>query len=699
VSALPTSLPASDPGNDPVAGVAPPRLRRGTVRRDRLVRLLMQSGHVPLVLVRAPAGYGKTTLLCQWSQRDRRRFVWAGPEIAATESALEVATRAFGAFGGPSVLVLDGFAVGGGLDAVRALIRAVPAGSQVALAARSEPAMPLGSLRAQGQVIEVGPANLAMTRGEAGAMLSMAGVDLAPADLATLLRRTEGWPAALYLAALSLRNSRDPHGAVASFAGDDRLVADYLRDEVLTPLPDSTASFLLRTSILERLSGPLCDAILGSAGSGALLRDLERAGIPLVPLDPVDSEYRHHALLAEMLRAELRRHEPAHSAELHRRAGAWHEQEGDVVPALEHAIEAGDVRGAGRCLWAIAGARVASGHVAEVSAWLDRFREEQLTSEATLALTAATVHLADGDRDRAEHWGRTAERLLAGATDPEPSTEAAVIALRALAARDGLTAMTQDAARAYELAPENGVWRPLCLLLRGVGLHLLGDRDAARPSLEEGARRGGILAPIAQVLCLAQLALIAIDEDDWQQAALLSSRARSRVEGSALAAYPMSALVYAVSALVRAHRERVDVAQMDRRRAQTWYELECRAALARASLRLGDVVGTRTLLAETTRLLPTVAGAAPAAVWIDDCRADASAFAAGSLVGPSALTTAEMRVLYMLPTHLSFREIGGRLQVSSNTIKTHAHAIYRKLDVRTRSEAVVRASRIGLVDA
>ena len=130
-----------------------------------------------------------------------------------------------------------------------------------------------------------------------------------------------------------------------------------------------------------------------------------------------------------------------------------------------------------------------------------------------------------------------------------------------------------------------------------------------------------------------------------------------------------------------------------------WYELESRAALARASLRLGDVTGTRTLLAETTRLLPTVADAAPAAAWIDDCRADASAFAAASLVGPSALTTAEMRVLHMLPTHLSFREIGARLQVSSNTIKTHAHAIYRKLDVRTRSEAVVRAGRIGLVDA
>jgi LuxR family maltose regulon positive regulatory protein len=170
----------------------------------------------------------------------------------------------------------------------------------------------------------------------------------------------------------------------------------------------------------------------------------------------------------------------------------------------------------------------------------------------------------------------------------------------------------------------------------------------------------------------------------------------------------MSALVYAVSALVRAHRERVEAAQEDRRHAlellsalvggPPWYELEARVAVARATLRLGDVVGTRTQLAEAARLLPAVADAPLAAGWIDECRTHADAFAVSSLEGPSSLTTAELRVLRMLPTHLSFREMGIRLQVSSNTIKTHAHAVYRKLDARSRSEAVVRARRVGLVD-
>jgi LuxR family maltose regulon positive regulatory protein len=225
--------------------------------------------------------------------------------------------------------------------------------------------------------------------------------------------------------------------------------------------------------------------------------------------------------------------------------------------------------------------------------------------------------------------------------------------------------------------------------------------------LEQGARTGGIVAPLAQVLCLAQLALLAAEEEDWEHAALLASRARSQTESVGLDGYPVCALVFAVSALVRAHRERVEPAQEDRRIAQRlldaltdgppWLELEARIALARATLRLGDVVATRTLIAEAERL-SRGAGSPVAAEWVEECRAHADAFAVSSLAGPASLTTAELRVLRMLPTHLSFREMGLRLQVSSNTIKTHAHAVYRKLDASSRSEAVVAARRVGLVD-
>ena len=464
----------------------------------------------------------------------------------------------------------------------------------------------------------------------------------------------------------------------------------------------------MRTSILGTLSGPVCDAVLHSTGSGTVLRDLSRAGIPLVPLDGADIEYRHHALLGEMLRAEQRRCEPSHTAELHRRAGDWHEHEGDITPALDHAIAAGDLRDAGRRLWAIAGCKVANGQVADVQAWLDRFSPEQLSSQPALALTAATVHLADGDRNRLEHWAGTAERLLADEPEAAASATAAVAAMRALVGRGPVATMVVDATRAYGLTSEDDFWRPVSCLLRGAGLHLLGERDVAFAPLEEGARRGGVVAPSAQVLCLSQLALLAVDAGDWEHAALLASRARSRVEHAGLEGYATSALVYAVSALVRAHRERVEAAQEDRSHALTlltalvdcppWYEIEARVALARATLRLGNVVGTRALLAEASRRLREVDDAPSAVGWIEDCRAHADAFASASLIGPAALTTAELRVLRMLPTHLTFREMGMPLQVSSNTVKTHAHAVYRKLDACSRSEAVAQARRMGLID-
>ena len=424
---------------------------------------------------------------------------------------------------------------------------------------------------------------------------------------------TEGWPAALHVAALSIRGRNDRRAAVAAFAGDDRLMADYLRDEILAPLPLPTAAFLLRTSVLERLSGPACDRLTGTAGSGTLLRELSRAGIPLVPLDRTDDEYRHHPLLAEMLRAEQRRRDPLRTADLHRRAAAWHEREGQLDEAVGHALAAGDDGDVAARLWAIAPSRIAHGGVRGVRAWLARLRPEQVAAHAPLALTAAATHLVDGDRDRLEHWLGRAERLIAGGEEIEGSPAAARAVLRAALARRGTSAMVDDAATAYELTSEDDPWHPLACLLRGAGLYLLGDGDRAVGLLEEGARRGGLVAPSAQVLCLAQLALIRADDEDWETAALLASRARAQLERADVADYPSSALVFAVSALVRAHRDRVEAAQDDRRQAvellgrlvdpPAWYAVETRIALARTTLRLGDAAGSRALAGEAARAL------------------------------------------------------------------------------------------------
>ena len=552
--------------------------------------------------------------------------------------------------------VLDGAHVEAGFGEIEGWARELPAGSQVAIASRGEPSLPLGSLRAHGLVAELGAPELAMRPSEAAAMLSMAGVELGPADQEALLLRTEGWPAALYLAALAIRGGRDPHAVAVRFAGDDRLMADYLRDEILLRLRPSAVAFLLSTSVLERLSGPSCDALLGRSGSGGVLRDLSRGGVPLVPLDDADAEYRHHPLLAEMLRAEQRRRDPVRTADLHRRAGAWLERGGEIEDALGHALAAGDVADAGSRLWSIAGSRIAHGHVDSIGGWLDRCRPEQISSHAPLALAAACTHLADGDRDRLEHWLDTAERLIAAGEEiRHPPAAGARAVLRAFLARGGVSRMVDDAATAYELTAEHEPWRPLACMLHGAGLHLLGTPELAVPVLEEGARRGGVVAPIAQVLCLAQLALIRADDEDWEEAALVASRARAQLDREHIARYPSAALVYAVSALVRSHRDRIEAAQDDRRRAGAllarlvdpppWYAVETRVALARTTLRLGDAAGARALLTEAGRMLPAMDDAPLAGRWVEECGAQADAFAASVFAGPASLTNAELRVL------------------------------------------------------
>jgi LuxR family maltose regulon positive regulatory protein len=242
-----------------------------------------------------------------------------------------------------------------------------------------------------------------------------------------------------------------------------------------------------------------------------------------------------------------------------------------------------------------------------------------------------------------------------------------------------------------------------------VALHLTGDREGAEARLEEGVHRGAVVAPNVLTLCLAQLALMAAERDDWQSAAAFAERARHQVDHYALDSYPTSAIVYAASAAVRARLGQVDHAQADARRARRlldsmgdfapWYDAEARVALARAALRLGDLPAARQDLAAAARRARRIPAAVVLLGWIADLDAQTQAVSAAALPGPATLTTAELRILGFLPTHLSFREIAARLYVSANTVKTQAHAVYRKLDASSRSQAVARATDLGLIEA
>ena len=682
------------------------------VRRTRLVRRLQDPGSPPLAVLVAPAGYGKTVLLREWAERDRRPFAWVvvderdnhGARLSAKVAYALATVQADGAED-PLVLVLDDLHLlhrAPALASLNAIVGNLPPEVTLALASRSRIALPIARLREQRLVTELGPRDLAMTRSEAALLLRLAGVELEPEAVETLLRRTEGWPAGLSLAALALGERPGP-AAPGRFGGEDRLVADYLRDEVLGDLPAEQLDFVTRTSVLDTLTGPACDAVLERSGSAATLSALAGSNLLLVPLDRTDGRYRYHRLFGEMLRAELRRREPRLEPELHRRASAWHRQAGDADQAVHHAICAGDVAGAGELMWSNVAAAVGHGRQATIEGWLAQFTDAQIATHPTLALAAASAQFARGQGDLAEHWASAA----AAAPLRPAGVEAGVAMMRAALARDGIQRMDEDAARAYGLEPEDSPWRALCCLLAGTAQLVTGHSDEAVRHLEEGARRAAVAAPDVHALCLAQLGVAELMHDEWEEAAGLIARARSQVDRHGLAGSATVAIVFAASALVRGHRGRVEDAQSDLEAAvrlestmtdfPAWYDVELRILIARAAVRLSDAGGARTALAAASRRLRVVPEAVALEAWLQDASARLDAFNGPAGAASPVLTPAELRILQFLPTHLSFREIAERAYVSANTVKSHANAVYRKLDVSCRSEAVGRARDIGLL--
>ncbi|HEY1511606.1 MAG TPA: hypothetical protein VGF93_21535, partial [Solirubrobacteraceae bacterium] len=279
---------------------------------------MRESRESKLVLIVAPAGYGKSTLLAEWAHSDERPFV----PITADDAGELLPARS----DHPFVAMLDDahtIPAQALREMVTTLLARLQPGSQLVLASRTEPALAIGRLRANRALTEVRAEDLAMTPAEAATLLRLAGLELDFESVRALYRRTEGWPAGLYLAALSLRGQADVSAGLARFDGADHLVAEYLRDEFLAPLSRKRARLVIHSSVLEDLSGPLCDAVLEQTATGGTLADLARSNLMLVPLDPSHERFRWHGLFKAMLRSELRRTEPAAEAGLHDRASSW----------------------------------------------------------------------------------------------------------------------------------------------------------------------------------------------------------------------------------------------------------------------------------------------------------------------------------------------------------------------------------------
>jgi len=714
------------------------------VPRSRLVAKLREST-APVVLLSAPSGYGKSVLLEQWAEEDARPFASIilgdlhndpGMLVASIVEALdgiepvpeEVSTalrapepsiesivlprlgRALGERTIPMVLVLDDLErieSPQALAVIAAIAGQLPSRSRLALACRTEPALPIGRLRAHRMLTELGRAELTMTKAECAALFAGLDVELSDEQLDAMVLHAEGWPAALYLAGLALGEQPDLNGAIARFAGDDRIVVDYIKEEFLASVSKRRLEFMRRASVLDRLSGDLCDAVLGRTGSARTLVDLSRSNSLLTPLDRRDEWFRFHPMFREMLRSELHRVEPGREAGLNLRASEWWAEQGDWDRAIQYAIEAGDPARAGELLWLGVPRYMTRGRVATVIGWLGSLGDETIASDPALSLTAAFGGITRGAGAQAEHWIAVARSLLEAGGDADRGLDLGpgLALAEAALARQGVEAMCASTEVAAENLADESPWLSMCCMLDGVGLHLRGLREPAQARLAEGARRGSVSAPTIQVLALAQLALLAIEDGDWQLAESRAGQARAQVNRSGLIEYPMVALAMAVSALVESRFGRTDKAVADMRigidllaeldEFAPWYEVEARIALARCASRLGDSAAAEAFLAEAGKLLQRTPDASVLGEWIEESARAVGEFSAAEVSG---LSPAELRVLQFLPGHLSYPQIAAETLVSPNTVKTQAQSIYRKLGASSRRQAVELAKEAGMLD-
>jgi len=727
-----------------------PLIRPGTVRRASLIDRLARGDPRPIVSVIAPAGYGKTTLLSQWAERNGQSFAWvsvdeadndpkvllsyvaealdavepidervfdalASPVSSVPGSVVPRLGSAFSSMTSPVVLVLDDVHVLHNSEcraALSVLADHVPGGSRLALAGRAQPPLRIARLRAEGKIAEIGPNDLSLTCEEASSLLRDAGVALAQDEVAELHQRTEGWPAGLYLAALCLREGGPFAGAASSFGGDDRLVSEYMESEFLARISRRQRAFLTRTAVLERMCGPLCEAVLDMGGSAAILADLARSNLLLVPLDRRGQWYRYHHLLRDMLLAELHRVEPGLIPVLRRRAAGWYLRNGWPEEALEYSMAAGDVNGAARLVGQLVVPAYRQGRVTTIRRWFGWLEDRGGIGKHPMAAVLASLFSAlTGRPFDAERWADAVDRWQYGdpARPDDPSAEAWAALLRAILCRRGAEQMRADADEAVRGFAAGSFVTPAPALLQGIARILCGDIDGGDLSLEEAVSVGEKAdAPDDLAVALCERSLVAMARGQWDQAEVLAERARTVLCRAGIEESYATPLICALRARAGMHRGDAPAARRELLSAQhlrplltyaiPYLAVQARIELARVHLALADPAGARTLMREVDDLLRRRPGLGTMAGQAEALRAQLARDRGASVPGASALTAAELRLLPMLSTHLSFPEIAEEMFLSRHTIKSEANSIYRKLGVSSRSQAVSRSVELGLLE-
>ena len=724
------------------ATLRPPPARSEWLVRTRLLERLQRANQRAVTLVAAPAGYGKTIAVTQWLASPSRPAIVAWISLEASDNDpvrlwTHIAT-ALDRAGCSIARNIAGFVAAGGghdmltavlprvIDAIAALsedttvvlddfhvvrsaecneqigffIKHLPEQARLVLITRADPTLRLGRMRAAGQLAEIRADDLAFTTAEAFSLLVADGVQLSDDTVSELMRRTEGWPAGLYLAALSLAGRPDPSEFVHHFSGNNRFIGDYLTEEVLGQQPDDVRQFILDMSIVDRFSAALCDYVNGERQSAKILRDLQHTNLFLIPLDGDGQWFRFHHLFGAVARSTLETEQPERTAMLHSRAADWFSEHGYIDAAIEHALAAGRGDRAASLVQASWIQYFDAGLGTTVRGWLRALEASSAAQDNTTVVTAAWMGALSGDREemdrRLEQLGRVSDDVAL--PDGTKSVESVIALIRGLFGFGGPVDMLTSAQRAAELETDGKTpWYAVANTALGHASYIAGDLQTAARVLPKGAYSEA--APsLIRIVGLAALSLTQAELGQYDRSRKSAKESMEIVEAKSLHALPAVSLAFTALGQSQAASGELMEALVTleqglslRRKnpgLSPWPMIHHLLVMGRVAIVSGELPLARGLLEEVAPLMREYQHGMGA--MIARLEMVQKSLREGRVESPrtEALTAREIDVLRRLAGTLSLGEIASELYLSPNTVKSHTTALYRKLGARSRSEAV-----------
>jgi LuxR family maltose regulon positive regulatory protein len=724
------------------AKLRPPPIRSEWLVRTRLLDELEHGAQRPVTLIAAPAGYGKTTVVAQWLASPSRPATVAWVSLDASDNdPVRLWThiaRALDRAGCTIARDVAGFVAAGGYDLVMAVlprivdaiaalsknvtivvddfhivrsaecseqidffIKHLPDQAHLILMTRVDPALRLGRMRAAGQLSEIRADKLAFNEREASSLLMSDGVQLPGHEVSELMRRTEGWPAGLYLATLSLAGRPDPREFVRHFSGNDRFIGDYLTEEVLNQQPDDVRKFILDMSIVDRFSAPLGDYVNGHRQSARILRALQHTNLFLIPLDAEGRWFRFHHLFGAVARSTLETEQPDRIAVLHGRAADWLSENGYIDAAIEHALAANRPDQAAFLVNASWVQYFDAGMGTTIRRWLRALELSAAAHNTNTAVTAAWMAALTGQKEEMDRRLAELDTLTDGGAlaDTTASLESAVALIRGMFGFGGPIEMLTSAQRATELETDgNTPWYAAARAALGHANYVAGDLNAAASVLPKAAYSEA--APsLMRILALSTLALTHAELGQHERSHRSAEEAMDVVDTRSLHAMPAVSMAFTALGQAQAASGKLEEAMatleygLNLRRKipglTPWPLIHHLLVMARAAVIADDLPLARRLLDEAYPLIrqqyPDGMGAMVARL---EAVQKSLRQSQTNGVQSEQLTGREIDILRRLTSSQSLSEIASELYLSPNTVKTHTAALYRKLGARSRPEAI-----------